>query len=44
MVTGDNFITARAIARNCGILNEGFMQDKYTIMEGPKFYEEVGGL
>ena len=44
MVTGDNLITARAIARNCGIIDDRFSQDKYSIMEGPKFFEEVGGL
>ncbi|RMZ74850.1 hypothetical protein DV737_g5663, partial [Chaetothyriales sp. CBS 132003] len=33
MVTGDNVITARAIANDCGILRE----DEDIVMEGPKF-------
>ncbi|EGC37707.1 P-type ATPase [Dictyostelium purpureum] len=32
MVTGDNIITARNIAKNCGILTEGGL-----VMEGPEF-------
>lgn len=32
MVTGDNVMTARAIAKDCGILEEGGL-----VMEGPKF-------
>ncbi|KYR00515.1 P-type ATPase [Tieghemostelium lacteum] len=34
MVTGDNIVTARNIAKNCGILTEGGL-----CMEGPKFRE-----
>lgn len=43
MVTGDNLITAKAIARQCGILakDEGD-DDDCVCMEGPKFYEYVG--
>lgn len=37
MVTGDNLITAIAIAKECGILIEGEESDKYTAMEGPEF-------
>jgi P-type E1-E2 ATPase len=37
MVTGDNLITAIAIAKECGILQEGEELDKYTAMEGPEF-------
>ena len=43
MVTGDNKITATAIAKECGILgDESEIQD--GIMEGPEFYERLGGL
>eukprot|EP00730_Choanoeca_flexa_P001794 TRINITY_DN10785_c0_g1_i2.p1 TRINITY_DN10785_c0_g1~~TRINITY_DN10785_c0_g1_i2.p1 ORF type:complete len:1367 (+),score=394.58 TRINITY_DN10785_c0_g1_i2:109-4209(+) len=38
MVTGDNMITARAIAINCGIISEG---DGYVVMEGPDFRRQV---
>jgi Ca2+ transporting ATPase len=41
MVTGDNTITARAIARDCNILEH---DDDSRCMEGDKFYEAVGGL
>lgn len=37
MVTGDNITTARAIARNCSILNEDDWVDSDCAMEGPKF-------
>lgn len=37
MVTGDNVLTARAISRNCGILDEAGAKDKYGCMEGPSF-------
>lgn len=33
MVTGDNLLTARAIAKDCGILKD----ENDTVMEGPKF-------
>jgi magnesium-transporting ATPase (P-type) len=44
MVTGDNIVTAIAIAKECGILVEGEELDKYTAMEGPEFAKFVGGL
>lgn len=43
MVTGDNKLTAIAIARECGILGEEMITDG-CIMEGPEFYEKLGGL
>jgi Ca2+ transporting ATPase len=47
MVTGDNKITAVAIAKECGIIAEG--EDKEAgneliCMEGPEFNEYVGSL
>lgn len=45
MVTGDNLITANAIARECKIITGDISQNKeYMIMEGPAFYKLVGGL
>lgn len=44
MVTGDNHITARAIARECGILNDNLAEGPDSIMEGPKFHERLIGL
>jgi len=41
MVTGDNTITARAIAEECHIL-EGDGPER--VMEGDKFYNAVGGM
>lgn len=41
MVTGDNIITAKAIARQCGIYNP---EDGGIAMEGPEFCRRVGGL
>lgn len=37
MVTGDNVVTAKAIAKNCGILPEDGSSDEKYSMEGPKF-------
>jgi Ca2+ transporting ATPase len=37
MVTGDNKDTARAIARDCGIIQEGDTQS--IVIEGPEFIE-----
>jgi len=40
MVTGDNVITATAIAREAGILDDAIEDDKaenFTILEGKKF-------
>jgi len=45
MVTGDNKITAIAIAKECGIINEGEEFDNPQVcMEGPEFNEYVGSL
>jgi Ca2+ transporting ATPase len=43
MVTGDNKITAKAIAKECNIYEDG-IPDDLQVMEGPAFYEKVGGL
>ncbi|KAF4146643.1 haloacid dehalogenase-like hydrolase [Phytophthora infestans] len=37
MVTGDSALTARSIARECGILTEEEEEETYTVMEGPDF-------
>ena len=45
MVTGDNKITAIAIAKECGILTSSNSDNgEEIVMEGPEFYERVGGL
>lgn len=45
MVTGDNKITAIAIAKECGIIdNKGEEKENCICMEGPEFAEFVGGL
>lgn len=44
MVTGDNKITAMAIAKECGIIAEGFNVNTDSVLEGPEFYERMGGL
>ena len=41
MVTGDNKITALAIAKECKIIEQ---EKEDCVMEGPEFYERVGGL
>ena len=41
MVTGDNKVTARAIALNCGITTE---DPDRIVMEGAEFIERVGGV
>ncbi len=41
MVTGDNKVTALAIAKECNIITE---QKDDSVMEGTEFYERVGGL
>ena len=43
MVTGDNKITAKAISKECNIYEPGIPDDQ-QVMEGPAFYELVGGL
>jgi len=44
MITGDNKITAIAIAKECHILNPGEEEEANVVMEGPEFYDFVGGL
>lgn len=44
MVTGDNKITAIAIAKECGIIKDGEENEDCVCMEGPEFYDYVGGL
>lgn len=44
MVTGDNLITAKAIAKECGILNDELLNKPDSVMEGPEFYKRMGGL
>lgn len=44
MVTGDNLITAKAIAKDCGIIDDSMMDDKEVCMEGPVFHDMVQGL
>jgi Ca2+ transporting ATPase len=41
MVTGDNKVTALAIAKQCGIIGTNHPD---AVMEGPQFYERIGGL
>ena len=42
MVTGDNKITAKAIAEECGILDS--KEDNNVVMEGKEFMQMVGGI
>lgn len=44
MVTGDNLITAKAIAEECKILEDAKEEDKDCVLEGPDFYTRMGGL
>lgn len=44
MVTGDNILTATAIAKECGILESGKQLSEFEVIEGKKFREFVGGL
>jgi Ca2+ transporting ATPase len=44
MVTGDNKITAMAIAKECNILSETSEINSDSVLEGPEFYERMGGL
>lgn len=45
MVTGDNVVTAIAIAKECGIITEGEEEkNPHVCMEGEKFHEFVGGI
>jgi P-type Ca2+ transporter type 2B len=41
MITGDNKLTATAIAGECKIIQRDHHED--AVMEGPEFYERVGG-
>ena len=41
MVTGDNMVTARAIAKEVGIIQEG---EESLVMEGPDFIKRIGGV
>jgi Ca2+ transporting ATPase len=44
MITGDNIVTAQAIAEKCGIIAKDEMGDPEVCMGGPEFYEMMGGL
>lgn len=44
MVTGDNIVTAMAIAVKCHIITEEEIGNNRICMEGPEFYEKMGGL
>jgi len=44
MITGDNLITARAIAAKCGLITEQQKLDADICIEGPEFYDLMGGL
>ncbi len=43
MVTGDNKITARAIAQEIGLINDK-NRDRALVMEGPEFLRLIGGV
>lgn len=43
MVTGDNKITARAIAYSVGIINSQ-NESRALVMEGPEFLRKIGGV
>jgi magnesium-transporting ATPase (P-type) len=42
MITGDNKITATAIAIECGIINKD--NKNSLVLEGPEFSKMVGGV
>ena len=44
MVTGDNIVTAMAIAAKCNIISEHEIGDRNVCVEGPEFEKEMGGL
>jgi len=44
MVTGDNIVTAKAIAVLCKILTPEQLDDERCCMEGPAFHEKMGGI
>jgi Ca2+ transporting ATPase len=41
MVTGDNLLTARAIAKECGIISSS---DISLVMNGADFIKKIGGV
>ena len=41
MVTGDNLITAKAIAKEIGLIEE---EDNSLVMEGSEFIRRIGGV
>lgn len=43
MVTGDNKVTAKAIALEINLINDK-NREKAIVMEGPEFYKQIGGL
>lgn len=43
MVTGDNKITARAIAYNVGIISS-HNETRALVLEGPEFLKRIGGV
>lgn len=44
MVTGDNIITAKAIAVICNIIKPEQLNDERICLEGPEFHDRMGGL
>lgn len=44
MVTGDNKLTAHAIAKECGILTSETEDLPDSVLEGPEFSMRCGGL
>ena len=45
MVTGDNAVTARAIAGECCLIDDDIQNaGEYSVLEGKAFFEMVGGL
>jgi Ca2+ transporting ATPase len=44
MITGDNLKTAKAIAAKCNLITDKQKEDEEICIEGPEFYEQMGGL
>ena len=44
MITGDNILTAIAIAKECHILKDGEENEDHVVMIGSDFHDFVGGL
>ena len=44
MITGDNIVTAMAIAVLCNIIKEEQIGDERVCIEGPEFYAKMGGI